>query len=294
MTTQRIAIIGGGAIGGVLAAKANARGHDVTLCVRTPFERLVVETPDGREEIPVTLATDPADVDPVNWVFLTTKVQDVPGTAGWLHRFDQPSTPIVVVQNGVEHAEVLAPMGLAAPVLPALTYVGAERVLPGQVICRTDISLIVPDGDLGQRFESLITTDRVKVTRSADFHTDQWRKLLANLAANPITALTLRRLDVFSDPDILDLTRRILVEATEVAQAEGAKVGESDVAAILAGFTRYPSDNGSSMLYDRLAGHPTEHEHINGPVVRAGQRHGIDTPWNGTMLTLMRASAPCP
>lgn len=43
------------------------------------------------------------------------------------------------------------------------------------------------------------------------------------------------------------------------------------------------------MLYDRLAGRPLEHEFLTGAVVRAGERHGIATPLNRMLLTLLRA-----
>src|SRR5690606_1619331 len=49
---RRIAIIGSGAIGGVLAAAAADAGHDVTLCVRTPFERLLLENDGESREVP--------------------------------------------------------------------------------------------------------------------------------------------------------------------------------------------------------------------------------------------------
>jgi 2-dehydropantoate 2-reductase len=53
-----VAIVGGGAIGGWLTAGLVAAGHDVTLCVRTPIDRLVVDD----VEVPVRLAADPASV----------------------------------------------------------------------------------------------------------------------------------------------------------------------------------------------------------------------------------------
>ncbi|MBQ6639985.1 MAG: NAD-binding protein, partial [Saccharopolyspora sp.] len=52
MAAQRIAVIGAGAVGGVLAAAAHAAGNEVTVCVRTPFDELVIEDPDGSSELP--------------------------------------------------------------------------------------------------------------------------------------------------------------------------------------------------------------------------------------------------
>ena len=286
---SRVAVIGAGAIGGVLAAAAHSAGHEVTLCVRTPFDHLVLETPEGTGEIPVTIATEPAAAAEADWVLLATKVQDVVSTEPWLRR-SGAQAPIVVVQNGIEHRESLAPLGLHAPVLPALTYVGAERVRPGHIVRRSGVRVIVPQGELGARFAELFGDGHTAVSLSPDFHTEAWRKLLTNLAANPITALTLRRLDVFAEPGITRLAEGVLAEGLAVSQAEGARLTTADTDKIMAAYTGgWPGDNGTSMLYDRLAGLPSEHVYISGPLVRAGQRHNILTPLNDALLALMRA-----
>ena len=40
---KRVAVVGAGGIGGILAAAAHEAGNDVTVCVRTPIDRLVIE-----------------------------------------------------------------------------------------------------------------------------------------------------------------------------------------------------------------------------------------------------------
>lgn len=42
-----VAVVGAGAIGGLLAAELAAAGEQVTLCSRSPLERLAVERPAG-------------------------------------------------------------------------------------------------------------------------------------------------------------------------------------------------------------------------------------------------------
>lgn len=290
---RRIAIIGGGAIGAVMAAATHGSGHAVALCVRSPFERLTLETPEGTHEVPVTIHTEPRDVAAVDWVLLTTKIQDAANAAPWLHHFDDGETPVVIMQNGVEHKESIDSLGLRAPLLPALIYVGAERVRKGHVIRRSDTSVTVPSGDLGARFAELFDHSGTTPRQSRDFHTAAWRKMLMNVAANPITALTLRRLDVFGEPDVRQLAEGVLAEAVEVATAEGAELTQADIGRVMDTYSGvFLPDNGTSMLYDRLTGATTEHEHITGPVVRAGQRHGIPTPLNHTLLALMRVLRP--
>ena len=286
-------MIGSGGIGGVLAETAHAAGHQVTMCVRTPFEELTVHTPDGAERIPVTVAADPGALGEVDWAVLTTKVHDVPGAAGWLRKLDDGRTPVVVVQNGVEHRESVSDVN--GPVLPALIYVGAERISPGQVVRRSPVAVQVPRGDLGARFAALLDGSGVRIRETEDFRTAAWRKMLTNLAPNPITALTLRRLDVLAEPDVRELSAGVLTEAIEVARAEGAELTQADAEQVLSDYVqRMPPTNGTSMLYDRVAGLPMEHEHITGTLVRTAERHHIDVPLNRTLLTLLRACKPMP
>ncbi len=263
------------------------------MCVRTPFEELTLKTPDRTGEIPVSVVPEPGALGEFDWVLLTTKVQDAASAAGWLQQLDDGRAPVVVVQNGVEHRESVAGMGLRAPVLPALIYVAAERVRPGHVVRRSPATMQVEAGEIGERFVELLSGGDLTARTTSDFRTASWRKMLTNLAPNPITALTLRRLDVLREPDVLELSEGVLAEAVEVARAEGARLTHDDAEQVLADYIeKFPPTNGTSMLYDRLAGLPTEHEHITGALVRAAQQHDIPVPLNKTLLTLMRALRP--
>ena len=74
-----------------------------------------------------------------------------------------------------------------------------------------------------------------------------------------------------------------------MGRAEGASLSDEDVAAVLAGTSRYGDRTGSSMLYDRLAGQPLEHRYLTGEVVRRAERHGIPVPLNAAVLALLDA-----
>ena len=82
----RIAIVGPGAIGGVLAAWLSSTGqHEVTLCARRPLEgELRVETPSTALVARPRVLTDPKQTSPVDWVLVTTKAYDAAGAATWL------------------------------------------------------------------------------------------------------------------------------------------------------------------------------------------------------------------
>ena len=118
-----VAVVGIGAIGGLVAAELMAAGAEVTLCTRSPLERLVVDRGERPRDFAVRAVTDPAAAAPVRFVVIALKAQDSAHAAPWLARLAGPDTTIVVIQNGVEHEARLAPHA----VIPAIinTAVGA-------------------------------------------------------------------------------------------------------------------------------------------------------------------------
>jgi 2-dehydropantoate 2-reductase len=146
--------------------------------------------------------------------------------------------------------------------------------------------------DHRERLAALGPPGPVDVELSPDFFTEAWRKLLTNVAASPVTALTGRTLDVLGSPGILPLARGLLTEAVAAGAAAGARLSGADVSATLDFYAGFRPDAGTSMLEDRLAGRPTEHEEITGAVVRAADRHGLVVPLNRAVLALLAAASP--
>lgn len=287
-----VAVVGVGAIGGFFAAHLIAADTaDVVLCVRRPFERLVLET-DGAELVCTpTVLTDPTAVTgPVDWVLLATKAHQTDGVAGWLAALVGPRTRVVILQNGVEHAERVRPLvGDETELLPAVVYCGAEVVEPGRIVHRTNGFVIVPESPAATELAALYGPARAGIRSSDDFTTTKWQKLCANVVANGITALTGQRMAVMRRPDLADVGRALVEECVRVGRAEGAEIDDDYVELLLRGIQAMPEEAGTSMLYDRLAGHPLEHDAKYGAVVRAGRRHGIPTPLHQTFDALLGA-----
>jgi 2-dehydropantoate 2-reductase len=79
-----IAVVGAGAIAGLLAAEQVAVGRPVTLCARRPLERLVVERAEHPRDIAITVATSPSALPPADWVLVALKGPDSAGAAPWI------------------------------------------------------------------------------------------------------------------------------------------------------------------------------------------------------------------
>ncbi|AYD01288.1 2-dehydropantoate 2-reductase [Neorhizobium sp. NCHU2750] len=292
MAGRKIAVVGLGGIGGVAAACLSlSPENDVTACARRPIETLTFDHENDRTHIPLRTLIEPHHAEPVDWVILCTKAQDSASAAPWLANLCTPETTVAVLQNGIGHQERVAPFANGAAVLPAIVYYNGERLAHDHVRLRhiRGHDLLVPQGPLAERFAALFKGTPIDVGSSEQFVTYQWRKLLINVIANPITALTRQRLGIFHRKDIQDLSLAILKEAVAVGRAEGADLNENEAETIMALFLNYPPEAGTSMYFDCLAGRPLEIEALNGAVVEAARRHGIAVPLNLTMLTLLKA-----
>jgi 2-dehydropantoate 2-reductase len=292
--TTAIAVVGLGAIGGIIAGSLAAlKRHDVVVCVRSPIDRLVVERPDDTVDVPIRALTDPSQAEPVDWVLLATKAHQTASAAPWLARLCGPQTRVAILQNGIAHADRLAPFVGAAAVVPTIVYYNGERLAPDRMRLRQagKYEFAVQDDADGQTFAGLLDGSPMRTLRSADFTTLAWRKLLINAVANPVTALALQRQTVFRRDDVKALCLAVLEEAAAVGRADGAALVSDEAARTLATLLTYPAEAGTSMYFDRLAGRPLEVEALTGAIVGRGERYGIATPLNAALLTLLRASS---
>jgi 2-dehydropantoate 2-reductase len=184
-----VAVIGMGAVGTLPAGTLAAAGHPILACGRAPLASVTVTTDAGSTSYPVTWTDEPGDLDGVRWAVLATNIHDTAATAGWLDALG-PGQCLLAVQNGVGHRERLAPLTRAA-VVPVLVYVNAERTGRGCVRARvTGRGLVLP-GDPPRRCAAgLFCGSGLAAETVADFRTAAWEKLLSNVTANPLTALT--------------------------------------------------------------------------------------------------------
>ncbi|HYA06420.1 MAG TPA: 2-dehydropantoate 2-reductase [Xanthobacteraceae bacterium] len=288
---MKVAVIGLGSIGGAIAGCLLAAGrHDLVACVRRPIDRLTLEYSQGTVELPLRALTDPAAAEAADWVLLCTKTYQTESAAPWLARLCTPATRVAVLQNGVGHLARVAPLADGAKVTPVIVYYNGERLAEDRVWLRqgSDTDLAVADDDIGRGFAQLLDGTVLRVLLSADFDALIWRKLLINAVANPITALALQRQAVLRRPDVQHLCRGILDEAVAVGRAEGVKFGDDEPDRALQTLFSFSGELGTSMYFDRLAGRRLEVDALTGAIVAAGARHGIPTPLNTALLTLLR------
>lgn len=285
---MRVAVIGPGAVGGTLAAWLS-QAHEVTLCARTAFDRLQVETPEGPLVADPTVLTDPAAAAPVDWVLVTTKTYDAAGAAAWLAGLVGPQTRVAVLQNGVEHVERFTPWLPAERITPAVVDIPAERTAPGVIRQRRMGWIKVPAGEAGRVFVALFDHTPIDVATTDDFTTVAWSKLALN-CAGAVNALTLKPSGIARRDDIAAIMQDLVAECVAVGRAEGADLADDLPRQVIAGYRAGPADGVNSLHADRQAGRPMEIDARNGVIVRKGAVHGIATPVNAMVVALLAAA----
>lgn len=288
---KTIAVIGPGAIGGTVAAwLAQNSGFAITLCARTPLDDLRVETPRGVITARPEVLTDPALARPVDWVLVATKTYDVDSTKPWLDRLVGGNTRVAIIQNGVEHVRLFSHLVPAERLVPVMINLPAVRSAPGRIVQHRHGIIAVPAGRNGADFADLFAQTEIEAATHEDFLSQLWIKLTGNCIAI-VPALTLRATGPAWSADMEAIVRGLVEECADVGRAEGADIPQSVVEATVANARE--SREGSiagSIHADRLAGHRMEVDARNGVIVRLGKKHGIPTPMNRVLVTLLAAS----
>lgn len=286
-----IAVIGPGAIGGTLAAwLAQSPAFKVSVCARTPIADLLVETPQGTIAATPEVLTEPSEARPVDWVIVATKTYSADATAPWLTALCGPDTRVAIVQNGVEHVRLFAHLVPEEQLIPVMINLPASRSAPGRIVQSRHGIIAVPTGPNSEAFVDLFAHTEIEAAAHADFLSQLWVKLTGNSAAI-VPALTLRATGPVWSEDLADIIRAIVDECAAVGRAEGADVPQSVVEATIDNMRNMKEGALSGSIHaDRLAGNPMEIDARNGVIVRLGKKHGIATPANRMLVTLLAAS----
>jgi 2-dehydropantoate 2-reductase len=273
------AVLGVGAIGGLIAAALEFVGEEVVLVVRQDKlsgypEHLTLEQPD--RTITASAHAVSKLLEPVDVLWIATKMYQVQSA---LEAVETSPGIVVPLLNGVDHIATLSSRFGQDRVVPGAIAVEADRAAEGHFVQRSMVRLsLAANGEpmLGGVLAQLQERLGFICKFVDDAQTLLWTKLsfLASFAL-VTTASGKDKGGIFADPEWKTALYEMISEATSVANALGAKVDRAKVQLILDGS---PATMRSSMLKDFLAGRELELDAIGGPIVRGGEKYGIPTP----------------
>jgi 2-dehydropantoate 2-reductase len=285
-----ILLVGPGAIGATLAAwLCQDDRHQVTVAARTAFDSIESTTPSGVIRARPRVITDAAQGQPVDWILVATKTYDSEAAASWFPKATNARTRLAVIQNGVEHVERFEKHFDRARIVPVMIDLPAERLSPGRTVQHGPAHLVVPAGTNGAAFLALFAHANFDAKQTDDFTTAVWKKLCLN-SAGAVPAVLAKPNGIVHHDGIARLMRDIVRECVLVGRAQGATLDDGIPDEIVERIRRAPRDSGNSIYADRLAGRPMEYDARNGVIVRLGRKHGIPTPMNELMVSLLEAA----
>ncbi len=320
---MKIAVIGAGAIGGLVGAKLALAGEDVTFIVRganldaiaTNGFKLIAA--DGSEEVARNVkATDRYDqAGPQDIVILAMKAHQVEAVANEVPRLFGPETVVVTMQNGIPYwyfhkhggplegstVKSVDPHGVVAAKIPAervigcVVYPASELVAPGVVkhIEGDRFPVGELDGSTSERVNRVsacFAKAGFKAPVLDNIRAEIWLKLWGNLTFNPISSLSHSTLvDICQYPPSRDLAAAMMREAQAVAHKLGIEFRVS-LEKRIAGAEKVGKHK-TSMLQDVEAGRAPEIDALVGAVVELARLTDTSTPHIDTVYSLVKLLA---
>jgi 2-dehydropantoate 2-reductase len=199
------------------------------------------------------------------------------------------------VQNGVGNEETIARH--VERVIRGTTFPAGHVVAHGHVhwdvYGETTIGPFEPQParmEEVERMADACTRAGMPTYAITDARGPQWRKVIFNAATNPVGALTgLTHGRVCEDESLRRLVTGLVDEGKAVAVAQEI-VLDADPEELIdyAARPEVAYDHKASMLQDVEARRQTEIDYLNGGIVSFGREHGVPTPLNAAVATLIK------
>jgi 2-dehydropantoate 2-reductase len=270
-----VAILGPGAVGGVLAAGFLEHGVDV-VCVARPDTAAILMSQglslrQGQKDVTVRPRVVTELRERVELLLVSVKA---PTLDDALDRIEAAPEVAVPLLNGIEHMQTLRRR------LPRTRVAGASigRIeawldRPGVVVQPTPSVVMTVASDAPVE---LLRRSGVEVRVDGSAKEVLWEKLARQAATAAATAITQRPVgELRSDPEWGPRFRAAIEEGCATAAADGVTLSPQAQWEIIESM---PPLLTSSTARDIAAGVPSELDAITGAVVRAGRRLGVDTP----------------
>jgi 2-dehydropantoate 2-reductase len=290
MTSQRIVVLGAGAVGSAYGALLSRR-NDVLLVGRAEHVQAInasglsVEEDDGGT-YKVKAATSLKEIPQDTIVLVTTKAYDLAESLRAIRALIRKDTVMLLLQNGLGIEEIASNVLKGrGETIRGLATLASEVIAPGRIRYWRG-QTVLDSGAVAVRVAQVLEDSGLAVRIANDFAAEVWKKLLVNCVINPLTAILQVRNNEIGGKLLAGIRHAVVREGVAVGMAEGISLKPDLVDFVDQLIPRY--ENRSSMLQDVIRGNRTEIDFINGMIVDLGKRHHIPTPANECLAQLVR------
>ncbi|MBJ7556809.1 ketopantoate reductase family protein [Marinomonas spartinae] len=298
-----IVVVGAGAMGCYFGGMLMKAGHQVTFVdvnseqIATINQRgVILETDDGLYEMPAKAALAKDVNRSADLVVLFTKTMHTMSAMESIRHILTDNTVVLSLQNGLGNAERVGQFVNPDRIVVGTTLVPADLKGAGHVASHGPSSSHIMDStlnnpvwltDLSEMFNEASLTTSI----DPEIMTVIWSKVAFNAALNAICSITGSSPGGLTPaPAFKALARNVVHETVVTGQANGVSLDESYIWNNVEMAMREHPNHKPSMLQDIEAARATEIDAINGAIVAAAEKVGLDAPVNRTLAQLVKLS----
>lgn len=290
---MKIAVMGAGAVGCYYGGMLARGGHEVTLIGRPTHVAaiaqagLLLDTQNFREHVTLHASSETAAVAGAELVLCCVKSTDTEQAGAEMAPHLAAEVVVLSLQNGVDNAARLQAQ-IGRPVIPTVVYVATEMAGPGHVRHHGRGELVIGPAPRSAELATLFAAAGVPLQVSDNVIGELWAKLVLNCAYNALSAIAQMPYGrLVQGVGVEEVMRDVVRECLAVAAADGVTI-PGDTWAAVQRIAATMSGQYSSTAQDLARGKPSEIDHLNGYVLRRGSAHGVATPANRVLHTVVR------
>jgi 2-dehydropantoate 2-reductase len=300
----KIAIVGVGPVGGILAAHLASAGHYIVLCdIQKPHLDVIkerglsitgfLEMIAKCERVAYSIS-ELSNFPELNMIIIATKASILPRLIPEIAKIARPGMRFVSCQNGLDNEEYMAETFGRDNVLRIIVNFAGSQMGDGHITMSffnppNYIGAITAKSEpLAHQIAEMMSGAGLNTQFTQHVKKYEWEKVILNAALSATCALTRKPMKDMMDFEQTELlAEELMREGIEVAEADGVRFDEGFFEHGIQ-YLKKAGYHRTSMHQDILRELPTEIDWLNGRIVERGRALGLKTPHNFVITALIK------
>ena len=294
MEIKKVIVLGGGAVGSVLAAALSEKTDiHLNLIGRKKHVQQInnhgLEINDQKKRIFKFKCRESIKFSLKNTlVILAIKATGLADSVKQILPFIETSTIFFLAQNGLGIESILLKNSEAKitdrQIFRGIVGFGSTFFSPG-IVQYFSGKLIIDHRFLGSPYANVFEDTFLTTYFSSNMENLIWKKAIINSIYNPLSVILKVKNHVIAEEGLNPIKRGLLSEGLAVCRSLGINL-QMDLEKLN---EIVSSHNITSMLQDFFKGKPSEIDFINGAISRLGKKQNIPTPINDFIFNVIKA-----
>ncbi|MCC7331334.1 MAG: 2-dehydropantoate 2-reductase [Flavobacteriales bacterium] len=302
----KIAIIGLGPVGMILAVKLQEAGCEVALCeanetkaIKIKNEGLFLENSIQAHAKFEHVFQSVSELDgwDADYLVFALKTTHTTAAAKEALTLNTDKLTVISAQNGIDTEQLLATEFGENKTLRLVINFAGNTISPNT----TKVTFFTPPNYLGalndtradkaKEIAELLSSVNLetKAIDSFELLKRTWEKTILNASLSPLCGVSrLTMAEAMADKDTSELIEQVITEGIQVAEAEKIFFS-SDFHRQCMKYLKKGGDHFPSLAVDLINNRPTEIDYFNGKIVEYGRKHYIRTSLNLAFTNMVKA-----